>query len=141
MSAQDNASSLAAICQDCDTLCNGCNIENNTPVLRCTTMIDHAKSGTVTTTIEGVIVEPGYWRASSQSRNVLACFNANACLGGLTGDPDFCLIGYKGPCESTIMNMFARLPGTCIGLSSICIMCVVCFAPRRCTKLHAVINI
>ena len=45
------------------------------------------------------MLEAGYWRTTNTSRNVLACFNEKACLGGVTGNPGYCSDGYEGPCE------------------------------------------
>lgn len=44
-------------------------------------------------------VDQGFWRATPMSRNILECYNKEACLGGLTGSAEFCALGYEGPCE------------------------------------------
>lgn len=75
----------------------------------CATMFPHANSKSGTVTIEGVVVDRGYWRANNKSDNVLSCYNADACLGGLTGDPGYCSDGYEGPCELPAMTRFTRL--------------------------------
>ena len=59
----------------------------------------HATSDGGPVTLERVSIDKGYWRATNSSREVLACFNADACLGGLTGAADYCLEGYQGPCK------------------------------------------
>lgn len=50
-------------------------------------------------TLEMISIDKGYWRATNSSRDVLACYNADACLGGLTGTAEYCLEGYEGPCK------------------------------------------
>ena len=51
-------------------------------------------------------IDPGYWWSSETSRKILACYNLDACRGGLTGSPDYCTNGYKGPCEFEIFRKF-----------------------------------
>lgn len=65
----------------------------------CTGVSEHFNSSGGDTTIETLLVDPGYWRASAVSENVFACYNADACRGGETGASDYCLEGYEGPCE------------------------------------------
>lgn len=76
----------------------------------CTKVFRNAKSINGTATIEGVDVDPGYWRASNRSTHALRCYNAGACLGGLTGYPGYCSKGYEGPCELTADTRFPALP-------------------------------
>lgn len=82
-------------------MCRGCSIESNSSIPICTAVFEHANSGGGHATLENLIVDPGHWRASNTSREILACFNEDACLGGVTGDPSFCREGYEGPCEWT----------------------------------------
>ena len=65
----------------------------------CTDAMEHALSDGGTNTLEKLSIEHGYWRAAPASEDVLACYNTDACLGGTTGAPDYCLEGYEGPCE------------------------------------------
>ncbi|CAN0423513.1 unnamed protein product, partial [Ascophyllum nodosum] len=69
--------------------------QDHTPV--CTEVFDHADRQSGTATLETLVLEPGYWRATNTSRQVLACFNDHACLGGLTSHPGYCSPGYEGP--------------------------------------------
>ena len=61
-------------------------------------MMAHATSAGGAATAETISIDRGYWRATLSSTEVLACYNADACLGGVTGAAGFCLEGYKGPC-------------------------------------------
>lgn len=88
-----------AICEGCIVPCQDCIVEDNTSVPICTATFAHANSGGGATVIEEVVVDTGYWRASNKSSTVLSCYNTDACLGGVTGDPDYCLEGYEGPCK------------------------------------------
>lgn len=40
----------------------------------------------------------GYYRTSAESREVLECYQADACVGG-TAAQDNCASGYHGPCK------------------------------------------
>lgn len=50
-------------------------------------------------TLDKLFIEPGYWRATAFSTDILQCYNADACRGGVTGSAGYCLEGYEGPCE------------------------------------------
>lgn len=53
------------------------------------------------TTLETLELEPGYYRTSNKSHNVLECFREAACEGGIDATDDgYCADGYSGPCES-----------------------------------------
>ena len=85
------------VCKGCDTQCNGCTVEDKEPI--CLEKLEHSNSMGGNTTLESLLIEPGYWRATNTSTDILACYNTGACLGGLTGEQDFCAEGYEGPCE------------------------------------------
>lgn len=51
----------------------------------CTAAMEHAFSAGGTDTLAMLSIERGYWRATPSSEEVLACFNSDACLGGVTG--------------------------------------------------------
>ena len=65
----------------------------------CSEAIAHSISSGGKTTLEALSIEPGYWRATNSSETILACYHADACLGGETGASDYCLEGYEGPCR------------------------------------------
>lgn len=46
-----------------------------------------------------LIIDKGYWRATSKGTRLLECYHENACQGGVTNTDQFCAPGYKGPCE------------------------------------------
>ncbi|CAN0498209.1 unnamed protein product, partial [Laminaria digitata] len=48
-------------------------------------------------TLETVSIKRGFWRATSTSKEVLACYRDDVCLGGVTGTPGYCRNGYEGP--------------------------------------------
>lgn len=79
--------------------CQECIIEDETSVPICEPMFEHTHGGGGETTIEGVMVERGYWRATTKIIHVFPCFKDDACLGGLTDAPDYCDKGYEGPCK------------------------------------------
>ncbi|CAN0398759.1 unnamed protein product, partial [Ectocarpus sp. 13 AM-2016] len=46
--------------------------------------------------LETLHIDEGYWRATTKSDNILACYNEDACSGGQTGVDSFCASGYTG---------------------------------------------
>ena len=87
-----------SVCSGCP-VCDGCDVQDESLVPVCTSQMEHTRSEGGDTTIETLDVDYGYWRATPTSRDVLTCYNEDACLGGVTGGPDFCRKGYEGPCE------------------------------------------
>lgn len=85
------------VCKGCDIQCSGCSFEGKEPI--CLGELRHSTSAGGNTTLESLLIERGYWRATNTSMEILACYNAKACLGGLTGGKGYCSKGYKGPCE------------------------------------------
>ena len=84
----------------------------------CKEELDNTVSAGGTVTLQELSIEPGCWRATESSENVLACFHAAACLGGVTGTAGYCLEGYEGPCEcyarlTTVENMLLRVQSRC----------------------------
>ncbi|CAM9858216.1 unnamed protein product, partial [Hapterophycus canaliculatus] len=60
----------------------------------CVPPLEHTsaeESGVVLETLE---LAEGYWRATNESYGILACFNADACVGGQTGAESYCASGY-----------------------------------------------
>lgn len=86
-----------AACHGCGQVCDECVEPPLFPT--CTDVIPHTASDGGPVTLEMLSIDKGYWRATSSSRQVLACYNADACVGGLTGTADYCLEGYEGPCK------------------------------------------
>ena len=91
-----------------ETVCDGFGAQENCPtcivkdsnhIPVCTEVFDHTDSQGGKATLETLVLDAGYWRATNKSRQIMACFNKNACNGGLTGNPDNCSTGYEGPCE------------------------------------------
>lgn len=65
----------------------------------CLEKLDHSSAAGGNNTIESLSIDPGYWRATNTSIYILACYNVDACVGGVTGGQDYCHIGYEGPCK------------------------------------------
>lgn len=92
-----------------ETLCHGCEVcpsclfPELELVPKCLSLLDagieHATSPGGVTTIQEILINEGYWRASEDSLNILECYNKQACRGGKTGASNFCRQGYEGPCE------------------------------------------
>lgn len=85
-------------CSGCEP-CDACSFEEPPLVPECKKALDHTSSPGGTVTLDQLRIDPGYWRATESTVNVLECFNADACLGGVTGTAGYCRKGSEGPCE------------------------------------------
>ncbi|CAM9846642.1 unnamed protein product [Sphacelaria rigidula] len=87
------------VCFDCPEWdeCLGCSIARGNVVSTCEAPLEHTDATKPGTTLETLNIASGYWRATSDSDNILACYNADACNGGQTGADDYCAPGYTGP--------------------------------------------
>ena len=96
-----NQTSYETVCGGCGAQgkCSRCIVKDSSHTPVCTDVFDHTDSQGGIATLETLILEAGYWRATNSSRQIMACFNKNACGGGLTRNPDNCSTGYEGPCE------------------------------------------
>lgn len=88
-----------AVCNGCEISCQNCLFDEPPLVPRCENTMEHSLSPGGTTTVDMITINRGYWRATTSSRQVLACYNTDACLGGVTATSGYCLGGYEGPCE------------------------------------------
>ena len=89
---------FASVCSGCD-VCDTCTMELPKQIPTCLEAIEHSSSpGGNLVTLETLSIEAGYWRATNHSTAVLPCYNTDACVGGMTGSPDYCNEGYTGPC-------------------------------------------
>lgn len=91
-----------AVCHGCETTCDGCVFVDGLLAPVCTDVMDHSTSKGGNITLQSLSIEKGYWRPTASSIEVLACYNADACLGGVTGTSGYCLDGYEGPCTCLI---------------------------------------
>ncbi|CAM9651378.1 unnamed protein product [Ectocarpus fasciculatus] len=88
---------IEVMCSGCDVTCGGCVLNEGILVPTCTEVMAHATSDGGNITLEALSIDSGYWRATESSEEVLACYNADACLGGVTATSGYCLEGYEGP--------------------------------------------
>ncbi|CAM9147480.1 unnamed protein product, partial [Ectocarpus fasciculatus] len=111
---EESGTLYEAICDGCPIECEGCSFEEPQLVPKCSDALEHSNSSGGTVTLDALVIEPGYWRATPSSENVLECYNADACLGGVTGSENYCLEGYGGPyCAICSDGYTARLGMTC----------------------------
>ena len=91
-----------SICSGCPSWedCQNCTVGELASPPICSNALDHTTTNGSGSTLETLSVDGGYWRASSDSDTILACYNVKACAGGQTGTETFCNDGYMGPCES-----------------------------------------
>eukprot|EP00903_Cladosiphon_okamuranus_P018352 g16884.t1 len=109
------------VCLDCPDWaeCSGCSIARGNVVPTCEAPLENTEATQPGTTLETLDIARGYWRATNDSDNVLACYNADACIGGRTGADDFCAPGYTGPyCAVCETDFFPSLSYTCTRCSS-----------------------
>ena len=91
------------VCSGC-VECADCDVDDGTDVPTCTNVLDNTKSAGNSIVLETLVVDSGYWRATPSSRDILACHNPDACLGGETGAAGYCAEGYEGPCASVYLE-------------------------------------
>lgn len=84
------------LCKDCDVPCEDCHFEGKEPM--CSEELDRSSSPGGNITLELLFIEKGFWRVSNTSTIIRACYNEDACEGGVTGAQDYCRKGYEGPC-------------------------------------------
>lgn len=125
-----SGSPYEVVCDGCQTTCDGCSFEEPPSVPMCTAAMEHAFSAGGTDTLEVLSIERGYWRATPSSDDVLACYNVDACLGGVTGTSGYCLVGYEGPCKShphtpTGICVCRALSNECLDYVAFCVQCMV----------------
>eukprot|EP00752_Nemacystus_decipiens_P009937 g8861.t1 len=99
------------VCDGCQTTCNGCSFDEPPLVPACSEVLENAISPGGVVTLEMLEIEPGYWRATESSEDILACYNKDACLGGVTGATGYCLEGYEGPYCGVCNNEYTSGPG------------------------------
>ena len=89
------------VCSDCPgwDQCIGCTVHNGNNAPVCWAPLEHTTVTEPGSTLEALNIEGGYWRATNTSDIILACHNADACSGGVSGADGFCASGYTGPCE------------------------------------------
>ncbi|CAN0170750.1 unnamed protein product, partial [Ectocarpus sp. 4 AP-2014] len=103
---------LDEACSGCQATCDGCAQPPMVPL--CSDVIPHSMSDGGVVTLETLSIDPGYWRAISSSTEVLACYNSDACVGGITGATGYCGMGYEGPyCAICGDSYSAQLGFTC----------------------------
>ena len=85
-----------SICDGCDE-CSDCIFEEEDIEPVCLEQLPNTYSDGGNATVASLDIEPGYWRATSESLVILECYNEDACGGGITGEPLECLDGYEGP--------------------------------------------
>lgn len=92
---------FSTVCDGCPDPCKDCTYDSPESVPRCITLeeagVENANSSGGVVTVEDLVIEEGYWRATATSTSVLECYNAAACLGGLGSGK--CADGYEGPCK------------------------------------------
>ncbi|CAN0093617.1 unnamed protein product [Ectocarpus sp. 4 AP-2014] len=109
------------VCLDCPGFeeCSNCTIERGGVTPACASPLEHTAANEDGVTLETLTIAGGYWRATSDSTNILDCYHADACLGGKTGSDSYCAPGYGGPycsvCEPDYSPSFSY---TCTQCSS-----------------------
>ncbi|CAM9601541.1 unnamed protein product, partial [Ectocarpus fasciculatus] len=102
------------VCDGCQTTCDGCAFAEPLRVPMCTDLLEHSTSPDGKLTLEALSIQRGYWRATTTSEEVLACYHPEACLGGVTGTAGYCLEGYQGPyCAVCSHGFSAQFGFTC----------------------------
>ncbi|CAM9114240.1 unnamed protein product [Ectocarpus sp. 8 AP-2014] len=110
------------VCFDCGDFeddCPFCYMKGGNAMPACEAPLEHTTATEPGTTVETLVINEGYWRASTKSNNILACYNEEACIGGQTGAYSFCAPGYNGPyCDVCDSDYSPSLAHTCTRCSS-----------------------
>ncbi|CAM9486217.1 unnamed protein product [Scytosiphon promiscuus] len=107
------------VCDDCCEWddCVGCNITRGNVTPSCDSPLEHTTAEEPGVTLETLSVDSGYWRPNNESETILACYNADACVGGQTDSDEFCATGYTGPycavCEAGYSSSLSRTCNRC----------------------------
>ncbi|CAM9968042.1 unnamed protein product, partial [Laminaria digitata] len=62
--------------------CDGCVFAEGPLAPICTEVVDHSTSNGGNVTLQALSIQKGFWRATTSSKEVLACYNTDACRGG-----------------------------------------------------------
>lgn len=96
-----------AVCHGCEITCDGCVFVDGILTPTCKEALKHSTSAGGNVTLQNILIERGHWRATASSTEILACYHADACLGGVTGTSGYCFEGYEGPCALWHFNVGA----------------------------------
>ncbi|CAM9855851.1 unnamed protein product, partial [Ectocarpus sp. 4 AP-2014] len=108
-----------AVCDGCPAADDGITMGVENLVPTCTETLENTRSDGANTSIEDIRIDPGYWRATTTTRTILPCYNAAACLGGITGEAGYCREGYYGPyCAICTENYGRTMAFECTKCSS-----------------------
>eukprot|EP00903_Cladosiphon_okamuranus_P012632 g11818.t1 len=110
-----------AVCFECPDWdeCSGCIMTRGDVKPVCEVPLEHTTAEGPGTTLETLTIARGHWRATNQSERILACYNADACIGGKTGSDGYCSPGHKGPyCAVCETGYSSSLAYTCTRCSS-----------------------
>eukprot|EP00752_Nemacystus_decipiens_P008185 g7321.t1 len=110
-----------AVCFDCPDWieCSGCTMTSGDVKPVCEVPLEHTTAEGSGVTLETLSIARGYWRATGKSETILACYNADACIGGRTGEEGYCSPGYTGPyCAVCETGYSSSLGYTCTRCST-----------------------
>lgn len=89
-------------CDSCPELCDDCFVHSN-HAHTCELVPAHTSSNAPGGELQSLHLDPGYWRSSFFSKEILECYEATACIGGggegVTNVDSYCGDAYTGPCE------------------------------------------
>ncbi|CAN0016960.1 unnamed protein product [Ectocarpus fasciculatus] len=116
---EDPTARFKTVCLGCPAWdeCSNCTIADGTVTQICEVPLEHTSADEDGLTLETLNIDEGYWRATTESVIILACYNADACAGGKTGADSFCASGYQGPycavCETDYSPSLAHICPHC----------------------------
>ncbi|CAM9692446.1 unnamed protein product, partial [Ectocarpus sp. 12 AP-2014] len=81
---EGSTSRYETVCFDCPDWdeCLGCMIEEGEVTPTCEAPLEHTNAEEPGLTLETLNIDGGYWRTTTDSDDILACYNPDACRGG-----------------------------------------------------------
>ena len=99
---QNETCRFELVCARCATSCEeiptGASFATDTTIPVCVELPEGAFAESSGTNLATLSLEEGYYRTSAKSREVLECYQAEACVGGTAAEQN-CASGYEGPCK------------------------------------------
>jgi len=126
-------SAFAVACEGCTGDCYNCTVGNPNRVQECKPVPEHTTSLDANGSLESLTLRQGFWRSYRLSKEIRACYEASACVGGTE---TYCREGYQGPRECRICDISEHCGRTIRRFTELCLinMILILLRQRKCLK-------